>query len=40
MMLGEAARQSMETPAVRVANRRLMQSAFTKEALAGYVDKV
>ena len=37
-MMGEQSRIS--DPAVRLANRRLMQAAFSKEALVGYVDKV
>lgn len=38
LMMGEQSRIS--DPAVRLANRRLMQAAFSKEALVGYVDKV
>jgi cytochrome P450 len=39
-MLGERTRKSMEDPATRISNRRMMQPGFTKEALAGYMDKV
>jgi hypothetical protein len=39
-MLGERVRQTMETPAIRVATRRMLQPGFTHEALAGYIDKV
>lgn len=40
MMLGEITRESMENPPVRIANRRIMQPAFTKDAMVGYIDKV
>jgi hypothetical protein len=39
-MLGERTRKSMENPATRLSNRRLLQPGFTKEALGGYMDKV
>jgi hypothetical protein len=39
-MLGERTRKSLEDPATRINNRRMMQPGFTKEALAGYMDKV
>jgi len=39
-MLGERTRQNMENPTIRVANRRLLQPGFGKEAMSGYIDKV
>ncbi|KAF6266422.1 cytochrome P450 [Scenedesmus sp. NREL 46B-D3] len=38
-MLGERTRKSLEDPATRLNNRRMMQPGFTKEALTGYTDK-
>lgn len=40
VMLGESTREGMENPHVRIANRRMMQTGSTKEAMVGYVDKV
>lgn len=39
-MLGEKTRQGLENPTNRVHNRRLLQPGFTKDAMAGYIDKV
>ncbi|WIA15434.1 hypothetical protein OEZ85_002083 [Tetradesmus obliquus] len=39
-MLGERTRKSLEDPATRLSNRRMLQPGFTKEALAGYMDKL
>jgi hypothetical protein len=40
IMLGESTREGMENPPVRIANRRMLQPGFTKEAMVGYIDKV
>lgn len=40
IMLGESTREAMENPPVRIANRRMMQPGFTKDAMVGYIDKV